>query len=641
MKKAAITISLLLFFLSLYTDRSEAMKEGEFLVLCYHAVPHKAAPYDRYGSVPQRLFVEHMEYLQTHGYNPVSLDDILRAAEGKKPLPKKPVLLTFDDAYRSYYDFVVPVLEKFGYPSVVSVVGRFIDNPPEDFPEPLMTWDQLKDLSSRRLVEVVSHTYDLHKEIQYNPQGNVASALNVRAYDSDKKTYETEEEYRARIEKDFDTQKELFRKKLGFVPKAIAWPYGRYNSISIEIARRSGYLIGFNVEKGVANINRLHRINRTVVINEPIEGFIKRVKNPDGEKPHIRAVQVDLDLIYDPDPAKADQNLGKLIDRLVAMKVNTVFLQAFADPDGTGNIKSVYFPNRVLPVRADLFSHAVHQMMTREIKVYAWMPTISIELPDRELNESLRVHEKKDGEIRPSRSSYNRLTPFSIEVRNILKMLYEDLAAYSQIQGVLFQDDAYLTDNEDYHPAAISGYESLFKGKMLSDEIRNNPELRKKWSRHKTEALIDLTASLMDEVRRYRPDALFGRNLYSIVLTEPESETWFAQDYELFLKNYDHVVVMAYPQMEKVKDQSEWLEGLVEKSKAFPDGIEKTIFKVQAFDWANRSWIEDELLLDEMRDILSSGGRHIAYYPDNLWMDKPDIKKIRLEMSTKTYPFIP
>jgi biofilm PGA synthesis lipoprotein PgaB len=619
----------------------EDMNKGEFLVLCYHAVPHKAVPYDLSGSVPQRLFVEQMEYLRTHGYNPVSLDDILKAAGGKRPLPPKPVLLTFDDAYRSYYDFVVPVLEKFNYPSVVSVVGRFIDNLPKDFPEPLMTWDQLKDLSSRRLVEVVSHTYDLHKEVRYNPQGSVASAVNVRTYDSNKKTYETEEEYRARIEKDFNDQNELFRKNLGFVPKAIAWPYGRYNSISLEIAEKAGYLGGFSVEKGFASINRLHRINRTVVINEPIEGFIKMIQNPDGEKPHIRAVQVDLDLIYDPDPEKTDQNLGKLINRLVEMKVNTVFLQAFADPDGTGNIKSVYFPNRVLPVRADIFSHAVHQMMTRQMKVYAWMPTLSIEIPDKELNKKLRVHEFAEGEIRPSRSSYNRLSPFSSEVKKLIKLLYEDLAIHSQIQGVLFQDDAYLTDREDYHPAALSKYESLSKGKIQPDEFKNNPELNNKWARYKTEALIDFTVSLMDEVRRYRPDALFGRNLYSIVLTEPESEMWFAQDYEIFLKTYDEVVVMAYPQMEKVKNQSEWLEGLVEKAKGFPDGIEKTVFKIQAYDWANRSWVEDELLLEEMRDILSSGGRHIAYYPDNLWMDKPDNKKIRLEMSTKTYPFIP
>lgn len=635
-----ITITVLFSLLILHPAAGEEMKDSGFLVLCYHAVTAKAAPYDRYGSIPQKLFVEQMEYLRTHGYNPVSLDDILKAAEGKKPLPPKPVLLTFDDAYQSYYEFVVPVLEKFGYPSVVAVVGRFIDNPPKDFPEPPMTWDQIKEVASKKLVEVISHTYDLHKEIQYNPQGNVASAVNIRAYDGNKKTYETEEEYRSRIETDFNSQKELFRNKLGFTPRAIVWPYGRYNSISIEIAQKAGYRIGFNIEKGFAHINRLHRINRTVIINEPIEEFIKMIKNPYGDKANIRAVQVDLDLIYGPDPDKTDQNLGKLINRLVEMKVNTVFLQAFSDQDGTGNIKSVYFPNRILPVRADIFSHAVHQMIIRGIAVYAWMPTLSIELPDRTLNESLRVRERAEGEIRPSRSWYNRLTPFSKEVRNVVRAMYEDLAAYSQIHGVLFQDDAYLTDKEDFHPLAVKSYGTLFGKEISPDALENNPELAMKWSRYKTETLIDFTTSLMEEVRKYRPEALFGRNLYSIVLSKPESEKWFSQDYELFLKNYDYVIVMAYPQMEKIKQPSAWLEELVDKAKLSNQGLEKTVFKLQAYDWGNKLWIENDLLLHEIRDILSSGGRNIAYYPDNLWKDRPGLKVIRLEMSTKTYPFM-
>jgi hypothetical protein len=41
-----------------------------------------------------------------------------------------------------------------------------------------------------------------------------------------------------------------------------------------------------------------------------------------------------------------------------------------------------------------------------------------------------------------------------------------------------------------------------------------------------------------------------------------------------------------------------------------------------------------------LRDILSSGGRHIAYYPDELWLDRPKLKIMKLEMSTQNYPFM-
>jgi biofilm PGA synthesis lipoprotein PgaB len=622
-------------------DQAKEMKPGEFLVFCYHTVPVNASLNDPYA-VPQNLFVKQMEYLRTHGYQPVSLDDILKASQGRQEFPKKAVLLTFDDAYVSYYDFVVPLLDKFGYPSVLAVVGSWIDHPPEDIREPLMTWDQVRDVSKRRLVEVVSHTYDLHKAIQYNPPGNVGAAVSVRTFDPNSKSYETEEAYRARIEGDFTTQKDLFAGQFGMLPRAVVWPYGRLNAISVEVAREAGLCLGFTMEEGFAHLGRLHDINRNLVKNKPIRDFIKTVANPEGEEPAIRALQVDLDLVYDPNSyEQTDKNLGKLIDRLVAMKVNTVFLQAFADPAGTGNIKSVYFYNRVLPVRADIFSHAVHQMIIRDMMVYAWMPTLSIVLPDKELNKSLRVRERIGDSTKPSASWYKRLTPFSDTVRDVVYTMYEDLAAHSQIDGILFQDDAYLTDKEDYHPLALATYQCGFARDITRGELDNDPELAMTWARYKTEVLIGFTKALMEGVRKYRPEARFARNPYARVLTDPESEMWFAQDYELFLMAYDQAVIMAYPQMEKVGRPSEWLHGLVSKVKDFPQGTEKTVFKVQACDWGQERWVKDLMLLGEIRDILTSGGKHLAYYPDDFWSNKPSLKKIKLEMSTQTYPFMP
>lgn len=617
------------------------MQDGEFLVLTYHAVPFKVSLTDEY-SVSQDRFVEQMEYLRTHGYNPVSLDDILKAHEGKQKLPKRPVLITFDDAYISYYEFIVPVLEKFGYPSVLGVVGSFIDNPPEDLPEPLMSWDQIREVASKRLVEVISHTYNLHKGIQYNPQGNVGPAVTVRAYDPSKKSYETEGEYRTRIEADFNTENTLFTRQLGFVPRGIIWPYGKYNSIGIEAALKAGYRFCFTEEEGFAHISHLQEINRIIINNVPIHDFIKEVEKPKPGKQPIRAVQVDLDMIYDPTSYdKTDENLGKLIDRLVAMKVNTVFLQAFADPEGTGNIKSVYFHNRVLPVRADIFSHAVHQMIIRDMSVYAWLPTLSIVLPDRKLNEELRVREiADDAKTRPSKSWYERLTPFSADVRRLARQLHEDLAAHSLIHGILFQDDAYLTDREDFHPLALSDIKDRFGKDMDPRDLVHDRELSRKWAQYKTDVLIDFTSNLMEGVRRYRPNAFFARNLYTDVLADPASEDWFAQNYERFLQTYDEVVIMAYPQMEKIRKPSPWLKQLVIRAKEFPTGIEKTVFKVQSYDWQKKVWLNDSVILEELRDILASGGKHIAYYPDDLWIDRPRLGVIKLEMSTKSYPFM-
>jgi biofilm PGA synthesis lipoprotein PgaB len=638
-----LIVTVFLFFLMSIPQAAVAqgMKAGEFLALCYHAVPVNPAPGDNY-SISQKRFVEQMEYLRTHGYNPVSIKQILEARKGTAMLPEKPVLLTFDDGYVSYHDFVVPVLEELGYPSVLAVVGNFVDYAPEDIPEPILTWAQIKEVSSKKLVEVVSHSYDMHKSIQYTPQGNVAPYASVLTFDPKAKVYETEEAYRARLEKDFIAQKNIFREKLGTDPKVLVWPYGRFNQVGVEVAKKAGIESAFTLKAGYGSTKNLDAINRNLVENTPMVDFIRMVKNPLGATHRIRAMQVDLDLIVDPDSHdQTDENLGKLIDRLVEMRVNTVILQAFADPDGDGNIESVYFPNRVLPVRSDIFGWTAHQIMIRDMAVYAWMPTLSFVLPDKERNERLRVREIRDGKSVPGTSWYGRLTPFSNEVLDLVRTMYEDLASHAQISGVLFQDDAYLTDFEDFHPDAVRQYEERFGKGVIVTGLDEDSELAKNWARFKTEALIDFTNSLKQGIKKYRPKALFARNLYSSIVEKPETELWFAQNYELFLGNYDHVVVMAYPQMEEVRSPSKWLKNLVGTAKAFPQGLEKTVFKIQTYNWRKEEWINDGILLQELRDVLSSGGKHLAYYPDNVYEDKPALHTIKLEMSTKTYPFIP
>ena len=613
-------------------------KEGQFLVLSYHAVALRGIAGDRY-TVTQGQFAEQMDYLNTHGYHPVSLQDVLDAQDGKKTLPPKAVLLTFDDAYYSYYDFVVPLLKEYGFPSVLAVVGTFIENDPGiPLPEKLMNWAQIREVAKSPLVEVASHTYDMHKAIQYNAIGNVGPAINVRQYFPETKHYETETEYRNRLKQDFARQNALFEEKVGFKPRIVVWPFGKHNDISWNVAKDAGYRLGLTLEWGMADVTRLEKTPRVMVESIPIQAFIESILYPDHQSTVTRAVQIDLDRIYNKSFAKMDANLGKLIDRLVAMKVNRVYLQAFADPDGDGNVDSVYFYNRQLPVRTDFFSHAVHQIMIRDIEVYAWMPSLSLVFPDKAFNAKYRVQEIAKGKSRASQSWYQRLTPFSQEVREKVGMLYDDLAAYSQIDGVLFQDDAYLTDYEDYHPLAMDAYKAALGADFSPKNDGEDAKAAKAWGEYKTQVLIDYTKELKAVVKRIRPESKFARNIYANMLINPQAEAWFAQNYRTFLKSYDEVVVMAYPQMEKAGNPAKWLTRLVEEAKA-AKGLHKTVFKLQAYNWKKERWVGSEALLEEMRDVLVAGGVHLAYYPDNPLENKPDLSTIRLEMSRQTYPF--
>ena len=49
-------------------------------------------------------------------------------------------------------------------------------------------------------------------------------------------------------------------------------------------------------------------------------------------------------------------NLDTLLDRIKALQISHVFLQAFADTDADGAAEALYFPSRHLPMRDDLFN---------------------------------------------------------------------------------------------------------------------------------------------------------------------------------------------------------------------------------------------------------------------------------------------
>jgi len=620
-----------------YVNAKAQENTAAFLALCYHDIPREVN-LDNYG-VDRASLVEQIEYLRSHGYTFVGMDDIRKANKNEKPLPENAVLLTFDDAYLSFYEFVFPLLKAYGYPCNLAVVTSWIDNPPPDLKQPLMSWEQLREVSESSLVEIASHSHLLHRGVRFNPQGNQSWAATSRIYDPATKSYESEDDFRRRIRDDLTLSRAVLKDTLGIDVRVMVWPYGQNNAICVEEAEKAGFDALFSLEEKFARADNLLDIPRCLVKKNPAIGeFLHELKKKFFTPAQYRIMQADLDMIYDPDSLQQERNLDRFIERVFNMRVNAVYLQAFSDSAGTGNISSVYFPNRVLPVRADVFSRVVNQLFIREISVYAWMPMLSIVLPDREETGRLRVREFKGGEKRLSGSWYQRLSPFSPAARQKLVMLYEDVAKNARISGVVFQDDGYLNDFEDFHPDALREYTKISGGEDVPFQ-QLSPDKKNAWTALKTKMLIDLTDTLKQAVRRHRPYALFARTLYAPVLTEPESEEWFAQNYAESLNAYDYVIIMAYPLLEKVDDAKRWLRRLVQEARGYPGGLQKTVFKVQTYDWERSRWIGAETVDSWLRALVSSGARHVAYYPDDYVQNEPDDQIIRLMMSVEDFPF--
>ncbi len=78
-------------------------------------------------TVTRKQFEAALRFIAKH-YTPVSLNDVLAESDGN-PLPPRPVLLTFDDAYASVSEFAAPMCAQLGVPAVFFVNGSCLDNP--------------------------------------------------------------------------------------------------------------------------------------------------------------------------------------------------------------------------------------------------------------------------------------------------------------------------------------------------------------------------------------------------------------------------------------------------------------------------------------------------------------------------------
>jgi len=215
--------------------------------------------------------------------------------------------------------------------------------------------------------------------------------------------------------------------------------------------------------------------------------------------------------------------------------------------------------------------------------------------------------------------------------------IYEDLAIYTKFQGLIFHDDAYLSDQEDSSSWALTAYQ---KSGLPSDieAIKKSPALFNRWTLLKTKALAQWTNALTKRVSLYQSNIKTARNIYASVIINPEATTWFAQSMDIFLKHYDYTAIMAMPYMERAKNPEAWLEKLVKRVATFPGALDKSVFELQSINWHKKEPIPAEIIARHMKILLQSGAKHYGYYPDDFILGSPSLEIIRPAISLSAMP---
>lgn len=233
-------------------------------VLMYHNITKKPALRGKY-TVYISEFEDDLKYLKRNGYSPISVKQLADYAYNGAPLPDKPVIITFDDGFESFYAYAFPLLEKYGFKAVINVVGSYAEkytafeaqhNPDcHDLDYSYLNIDQIKTLQASGIVEIGCHTYDMHR-------------LKGGRRGIGRKKGESDEDYAAAITADILK----FNDVLADIPKTdiFAYPYGIFSDCSPDILRQNGFRAVFDCTEKINYIDRqniawlfyIHRFNR-------------------------------------------------------------------------------------------------------------------------------------------------------------------------------------------------------------------------------------------------------------------------------------------------------------------------------------------------------------------------------------------
>mgnify|MGYP001077981488 FL=1 len=176
-------------------------KNNKLYVLMYHHFIQDGQDYNVWMLTDTRLR-EDLQWLSDHGYTTVLPSDLAAGT----PLPAKAVMLTFDDGYDSNYTLAYPILQEFKAKAVISVVVKNTDEQKAG----ALTWSMCRDMAQSGLVEIGSHTYNLHKEV-----------AGISRYEG-----ESREAYEARVLPDLQTSIDLIQANVGVKPLFFAYPLG-------------------------------------------------------------------------------------------------------------------------------------------------------------------------------------------------------------------------------------------------------------------------------------------------------------------------------------------------------------------------------------------------------------------------------
>ncbi|WP_190129465.1 polysaccharide deacetylase family protein [Streptomyces mashuensis] len=189
----------------------------------YHAVAHSPARATYGLSVSPGAFAGQMALLADRGFTPLTTAQLAAAWRGGRPLPPRPVLITFDDGYEGVHRHALPVLAGHGFTATLFASTGWLRGAHETpgALDLMLDWGQLRELAAAGW-EIGGHSHT-HPQLDQLTTG--------------------------RLRFEVEHCRDLLTDELGHPPVSFAYPYG-YSSRRVRDTVRAA---GFGVSLAVGN----------------------------------------------------------------------------------------------------------------------------------------------------------------------------------------------------------------------------------------------------------------------------------------------------------------------------------------------------------------------------------------------------
>lgn len=191
-------------------------------------------------TVTAKAFEEQMRFLKQQGYRVITMDEFFAFLDFKSQIPKKSVVITIDDGWRSTYEIAFPILKKYGYPATLFVYTDLIS--PSDT---TLDWDLIRKMAQGG-IDMQCHT-KTHRKLERGGQ-------------------ESFREFFEAVKKELTESAKIIKRRLHKDVKYLAYPYGDTNPLVVAFLMKLGYRGGFTVERD-SNPFFIHpyRIKRSMI----------------------------------------------------------------------------------------------------------------------------------------------------------------------------------------------------------------------------------------------------------------------------------------------------------------------------------------------------------------------------------------